>query len=95
MGDTYREKFVALDQEKNRIQAHLTQKEEQLLEEHNKRETEMRNEWNLKKLEFTKQYDDKLHKLQEERAALQRDYEQKLRELELRERKDRPRSSDA
>ena len=36
-------------------------------------------------VEMTRQYEDKLRKLSEERESLHKDYEQRLREIELRQ----------
>ena len=58
-----------------------------LLSHFQKLERDLRNEVNLTKIEYASSHDDKMRKLAEERVALQKDYEHKLRELEARQRK--------
>jgi len=86
----YREKFQQVEADKNRAGDVLLRKEEELAKHFQKLERELRNELNLTRIEHAAQYDERLRKLGEERAALQKDYESKLRELEARNRKPGP-----
>jgi hypothetical protein len=47
-------------------------------------ERQLRNELNLTKIEYAAQLDERTRKLGEEREALRKDYEQRLRDLEKR-----------
>ena len=91
--EAYREKFSEFEREKSRSGAWLQQKEEELLEQHQKHEADLRKGWELKQLELTRAFEDKTRKLVEERDALQKDYERRLREIDLRG-KDRPHTND-
>ena len=87
---TYREKLQQLEADKSRASELLLEKEEELAKHFQKLEHDLRNELNLTKIEHAAQHDEKLRKLAEDRAALQKQYEARLRELEARYRKKGP-----
>lgn len=95
--DSYREKFGLLEQEKSRATHILLEKEDALLAQYQKLERDLRNEMNLTKIELAAQHDEKMRKMAEDRVAMQKDYEHKLRELESRRERghpDGPKTSD-
>ena len=87
---TFARKSQQLEAEKNRAAKALLQQEEELSIRFHKLERALRHELNLAKIQHAGQHDEKLRKLAEERAALQKAYESKLRELEARYRKNNP-----
>ena len=90
--DTERETLLAqnearvkkIEAEKTRQGSLFAQKEAEIAERYGEQERRLRQELSMAKIEYASQFDDKLRKLAEEREALRKDYEQKLRDLENR-----------
>ena len=82
--EAYQQKFSALEQERSRQTQWLAQREEELQARHHRLERELRNQINSAKIEQQAAFDEKTRRLLEERTQLQKEYEQKLRELEQR-----------
>jgi hypothetical protein len=73
-----------VEAEKARNGSWLAQKEAEIAGRYQEMERQLRQDLNMAKIEFASQYDEKVRRLAEEREALRRDYEQKLRDLEKR-----------
>jgi hypothetical protein len=73
-----------IEAEKTRQGSLLAQTEAAISERYGEQERRLRQELNMSKIEYAAQFDDKVRKLGEEREALRKDYEQKLRDLENR-----------
>jgi len=92
--EAYTEKFSELEKDKNRLAINLQQKEDELHEQFQKNESERRKAWAIKQLELSQLHKDKQRKMTEERDSNQKDYERRVRELELRIKRDRPHTED-
>ena len=87
LDQAHQEKLRQIEAAKSHGSELLLEKEEELAKSFQKLEHDLRNELNLTKIEHAAAHDEKLRKLAEDRAALQKQYETRLRELEARYRK--------
>ena len=81
---THENRVKELEAEKARLASFLSQKEAEISERYGEQERRLRQDLNMAKIEYASQFDEKVRKLAEEREALRKDYEQKLRDLENR-----------
>jgi hypothetical protein len=86
--ESYQERFQQLEAKKSRVASGALQKEDELAANFQRLERDLRNELNRAKIQHAAMHDEKLRKLAEERAAMQKDYENKLRELDQRRHKE-------
>ena len=65
LDESYREKFSTIEQDKNKQSNWLAKREEDLVQNHQKLERELRNQVNLLKIEQQAAYDEKVRRLAE------------------------------